>query len=117
AYEQLVVAAGIQLDWDAIEGLAGNVGKHGIVSNYSFDTVDSTWEAIRNFTGGRALFTFPATAVKCAGAPQKVMYLAEHAFRRQGVRDRCEVVFASAGPAIFGIRKYRDALERIIAER
>ena len=117
AYEQLVVAAGIQLDWGAIEGLAGNVGKHGIVSNYSYDTVDSTWEAIRNFTGGRALFTFPATAVKCVGAPQKVMYLAEHAFRRQGVRDRCEVVFASAGPAIFGIRKYRDALERIIAER
>ncbi|MFO7563783.1 MAG: FAD/NAD(P)-binding oxidoreductase [Enhygromyxa sp.] len=117
AYEQLVVAAGIQLDWDAIEGLAGRVGEHGIVSNYSYDTVDSTWEAIRNFQGGRALFSFPATAVKCAGAPQKVMYLAEHAFRRQGVRDKAELVFASAGPAIFGIPKYRDALEKIIAER
>jgi sulfide:quinone oxidoreductase len=116
-YEHLVVAAGIQLDWGAIEGLAGKVGTHGIVSNYSYATVDSTWEAIRTFKGGRALFSFPATPIKCAGAPQKIMYLAEHAFRRHGVRDKAEVVFASAGPRIFGVDKYREALERIIAER
>jgi sulfide:quinone oxidoreductase len=116
-YEQLVVAAGIQLDWDKIPGLAGNVGKHGIVSNYAYETVDSTWEAIRKFEGGRALFTFPSTPIKCAGAPQKIMYLAEHAFRRQGVRSKAEVVYAAPGPAIFGVPKYRTALEKIIAKR
>jgi sulfide:quinone oxidoreductase len=116
-YQQLVVAAGIQLDWDQIEGLAGNVGKHGIVSNYAYDTVDSTWEAIRKFQGGRALFTFPNTPIKCAGAPQKIMYLAEHAFRRQGVRSRSEIVYAAPGPAIFGVAKYRAALEKVIAKR
>ncbi|MFO7563981.1 MAG: FAD/NAD(P)-binding oxidoreductase [Enhygromyxa sp.] len=116
-YEQLVVAAGIQLDWDAIEGLAGNVGKHGIVSNYAYNTVDSTWEAIRKFQGGRALFTFPNTPIKCAGAPQKIMYLAEHAFRRQGVRNKAEIVYAAPGPAIFGVPKYRAALEKVIADR
>ncbi len=116
-YEQLVVAPGIQLDWSKIEGLAGNVGKHGIVSNYAYNTVDSTWEAIRKFQGGRALFTFPNTPIKCAGAPQKIMYLAEHAFRRQGVRKQAEVVYAAPGPAIFGVPKYRAALEKVIAER
>jgi sulfide:quinone oxidoreductase len=117
AYEQLVVAAGIQLDWAKIEGVAGNVGKHGIVSNYAYETVNSTWEAIRNFKGGRALFTFPATTVKCAGAPQKIMYLAEHAFRRQGVRSKAEVVYATPAPAIFGVAKYRATLEQIIIKR
>jgi sulfide:quinone oxidoreductase len=116
-YEHLVVAAGIQLDWDKIAGLAGNVGKHGIVSNYAFETVDSTWEAIRKFPGGRALFTFPATPIKCAGAPQKIMYLAEHAFRRQDVRSKSEVVYAAPGPAIFGVPKYRAALEKVIENR
>jgi sulfide:quinone oxidoreductase len=116
-YDYLVVAAGIQLDWGAVEGLKGNVGKHGIVSNYAYDTVESTWDAIRTFKGGRALFTFPNTPIKCAGAPQKIMYLAEHAFRRQGVRDQAEVVYAAAGPRIFGVPKYRDALEHIIESR
>jgi sulfide:quinone oxidoreductase len=116
-YEYLVVAAGIQLNWGAIPGLKESVGKNGVVSNYAYNTVDSTWEAIRNFKGGTALFTFPNTPIKCAGAPQKIMYLAEHAFRRQGVRDKSKVVFATPGPRIFGVAKYRVALERIIKER
>jgi sulfide:quinone oxidoreductase len=116
-YDQLVVAPGIQLDWDAIAGLRETLGKNGVCSNYAYETVDSTWETIRSFKGGTALFTFPSTAIKCAGAPQKIMYLAEHAFRRQGVRDASRVVFASAGAAIFGVPKYRAALEKIIAKR
>ncbi|HJK97646.1 MAG TPA: FAD/NAD(P)-binding oxidoreductase [Polyangiaceae bacterium LLY-WYZ-14_1] len=118
AYGQLVVAAGIQLDWKKIDGLEGQVGTgNGIVSNYTYETVSSTWDAIRSFSGGRALFTFPQGPIKCAGAPQKIMYLAEESFRRQGVRDRAEVVYACAGPKIFGIPKYAAALTKICDER
>ena len=53
-------------------------------SNYSYDTVDSTWQNIRNFRGGNALFTHPSGAVKCGGAPQKIMYLADDYFRQAG---------------------------------
>ncbi len=116
-YQQLVVAPGIQLDWHKIDGLAGNVGKNGICSNYSYETVDSTWEAIRTFKGGVALFTFPNSPVKCAGAPQKIMWLAEHYFRRSGIRDRSEVHFAAPGARIFGVDKYARALEKLVAER
>lgn len=118
-YDYLVVAAGIQLDWHKIPGLKESVAKAGtgVVSNYAYNTVDSTWEAIRKFKGGKAIFTFPNTPIKCAGAPQKIMYLAEHAFRRQGVRKDAEVIFAAAGPRIFGVPKYRTALEKIIRER
>jgi len=117
SYQQLVVAPGIQLDWHKIDGLAGNVGKNGICSNYSYETVDSTWEAIRNFKGGVALFTFPNSPVKCAGAPQKIMWLAEHYFRRTGIRDRSEVHFTAPGARIFGVDKYARALEKLVAER
>lgn len=116
-YDQLVVAAGIQLDWDQVDGLPETLGKNGVCSNYSYATVDSTWDNIRNFEGGTALFTFPSTPIKCAGAPQKIMYLAEHAFRRQGVREKSRVVYGCATPAIFGIPKYRVALEKIVAAR
>lgn len=116
-YDQLVVAAGIQLDWEKIEGLAGNVGKDGICSNYDFDTVEQTWRFIRDFRGGNAVFTFPSTPIKCAGAPQKIMYLADDAFRRSGVREKTRIVFASAGGAIFGVKKYAEALQKVVERK
>ncbi len=116
-YEQLVVAPGIQLDWHEVEGLKEALGKNGVSSNYSYDTVEYTWQCIESFTGGRALFTYPNTPIKCAGAPQKIMYLAEHWFRKAAIRGRSEVHYFAPGGAIFGVAKYRKALEKIVAER
>ena len=116
-YDWLVVALGIQIDWTAIPGLAEGIGTQGICSNYSFEHVAYTWETIRRFKGGTALFTVPNTAVKCGGAPQKIMYLADDAFRRQGVRDRTQVVFASPAKTIFAVEKYRKTLEKVVARK
>jgi sulfide:quinone oxidoreductase len=116
-YDQLVVAVGIQLDWGKIDGLAGALGQDGIVSNYRYDLVDATWRELSAFDGGTALFTFPATPVKCAGAPQKIMYLADDHLRRRGVRDRARIVFASAGAKIFGVERYARTLRRVIERK
>ncbi len=117
SYDQLVVAAGIQIDWDKVDGLKATLGRNGVTSNYDYDTVEYTWECIQSVKSGRALFTYPNTPIKCAGAPQKIMYLAEHHFRKTGVRRNVEVKYGCAGGAIFGVAKYRAALEKIIAER
>ena len=116
-YDWLVVALGIQIDWGSIPGLAEGIGTRGICSNYSAEHVAYTWECIRKFRGGTALFTVPNTAVKCGGAPQKIMYLADDAFRRQGVRDRTQILFASPAPAIFSVAKYRKTLEGVVARK
>lgn len=116
-YDYLVVAAGIQLNWDQVKGLAGNVGSHGIASNYSYETVDSTWDALRHFKQGNAVFTFPNTAIKCAGAPQKIMWLADHWMRKQGIRDQSNVVYAAATGGIFGVDKYARPLSELVEER
>ena len=116
-YDQLVVALGIQLDWHKIDGLDGTLGRDGVVSNYRFDLVDSTWQTLRTITEGNAIFTFPSTPVKCAGAPQKIMYLADEQLRRRGVRDRVPVIFASAGKGIFGVERYARSLRKIVARK
>lgn len=116
-YKYLIVCPGLQLDWGKIEGLEGNVGKYGICSNYSYDHVDYTWDTIRDFKGGRAIFTHPNSPIKCGGAPQKIMYLAEEAFRNQGVRSQAEIVFQTANPSIFAVKKYADTLNEIVKER
>lgn len=116
-YQYLVVALGMQLDWHKIEGLAGNIGKNGICSNYAYETVDSTRAALSNFKSGNAVFTFPATPVKCAGAPQKIMYLADDVLRRTGRRDRARVIYAASGPAIFGVQKYARSLAKVVERK
>jgi len=115
-YDYLVVAPGIQINWDKVKGLKESVGKDGVCSNYSINTVASTWEFVRNLKQGVALFTQPAGAVKCGGAPQKICYLAEDYFRRNGVRDQIEVIFTLAGPRLFAVDRYREVLEKV-AER
>ncbi len=116
-YDDLIVAPGIQIDWAKVDGLPAALGHDGVCSNYSYDTVDSTWKFLREMRSGRAIFTMPNTAIKCGGAPQKIMWLAEHHFRRSHCREAVEVVFASAGAKIFAVEKYRVALERLVHER
>lgn len=68
-YDYLVVCPGIQLDWNKIEGLKETLGKNNVSSNYSFQYAPYTWEMIKNFKGGTAVFTNPSTPIKCGGAP------------------------------------------------
>jgi len=117
AYDYLVVAPGIQINWGGIEGLKEAIGHDGVCSNYSYDLVDSTWASLQASVEGNAIFTYPNTPVKCGGAPQKIMWLAEHYFRKMGRRGAMNVVFASAGGAIFGVPKYRAALEELVEDR
>lgn len=114
-YEQLVVAPGLRLDWERIEGLtADDVGEYGLVSNYSWDTVEATWPTIQAMSEGTALFTHPATPIKCGGAPMKVMFLACDHWRKRGVLDQIDVHFYIASPKIFAVEKYARTLLEVV---
>lgn len=113
-YGHLVVAAGLQLDWHKIEGLDATLGQNGVTSNYRHDLAPYTWDCIRSFSGGTALFTQPAMPIKCAGAPQKILYLAADRFRRRDIR--AELNFYTPGAAMFGVPFYAKALDKIVAE-
>ena len=111
-YDYLIVCAGIQINWDGVKGLKEAVGSNGVCSNYSFETVESTWENIRNLKSGTAIFTQPNTPIKCGGAPQKIAYLAEDYFRQNGVRKNIEVTFITGTPTIFGSPHYAPTLTK-----
>ena len=105
-YRQLVVAPGLKLDWDAVEGLRESLGKNGVTSNYRFDYAPYTWELVKELRSGRAIFTQPQMPIKCAGAPQKAMYLSCDHWLRNGVLDDIDVSFCNAGGVLFGIEHY-----------
>ena len=67
-----------------------------------------------NFKGGKALFILPTLPIKCGGAPQKIMYLSEETFRRNGVRKNTDVHFnTTAGNLFPNCLKFADALKPI----
>lgn len=114
-YDYLIVAPGVVNKPEMIKGLPDALDKGVVCSNYT--DPKHTWEVLKNFKGGNAVFTQPGTPIKCGGAPQKIMYLAEHYFRKQGIRDKTEVVFATPGSVIFGVKDFAKTLNHILIDR
>ncbi|NKB15670.1 MAG: TIGR01244 family phosphatase [Sphingomonadales bacterium] len=109
-YRVLVACPCIKLDWEAIPGLSETLGKNGVTSNYSYDLAPYTNRLVKELKGGRALFTQPPMPIKCAGAPQKAMYLSCHRWEKAGVLRDINVQFHTAGAVLFGVAAYVPAL-------
>lgn len=113
-YRALVACPGIKLNWQAIAGLEETLGRNGVTSNYRFEMAPYTWELVQALRGGRALFTQPPMPIKCAGAPQKAMYLSCDHWLRQGVLKDIAVEFNNAGGVLFGVKDYVPTLMRYV---
>ena len=113
-YERLIVCPGLKLNWAGIEGLEETLGKNGVTSNYRYDLAPYTWELVQKMRGGKALFTQPAMPIKCAGAPQKAMYLSCDTWQSAGTLKNTQVQFFNAGAALFGVADYVPALMEFV---
>lgn len=118
-YDYLVIAAGYVIDWKGIKGLENSLGKDGVCSIYSYEQCDKTWKFISEAKGGNALFTMPAIAggIKCGGAPQKIMYLAESFWRKENIRKEFDIQYFTGGGVIFGSPFFAQTLTRLCKEK
>ena len=112
-YDFLIICPGIQIDWDLIPGLQDALKTPFVSSNFDSALAPKTWQMIRDFRGGNALFTNPATPIKCGGAPQKIMYLAADFWRRSGVK--AAITFGHSGAVIFGVKEFAAVLTEVVA--
>lgn len=113
-YSRLIVCPGLKLDWGQIEGLEETLGQNGVTSNYRYDLAPYTWQLVEGLKTGRAVFTQPPMPIKCAGAPQKALYLSGDAWQRKGVLDAIDIQFMNAGGVLFGVKDYVPALQQYI---
>ncbi|GGX23607.1 NAD(P)/FAD-dependent oxidoreductase [Aquimarina muelleri] len=111
-YDFLIVAPGLKLDASLVEGLPESIDKGVVCSNYT--NPNHTWDVIKNFKGGVALFTQPPKPYKCGGAPQKIMYLADDYFAKNGVKNSTKVVYASASDIIFAVPEIAKTLMKVV---
>ena len=113
-YDRLIVAAGLKLDWNRVDGLLETLGKNGVTSNYRYDLAPYTWELVKDLKEGKAIFTQPPMPIKCPGAPQKALYLSADNWRERNTLKDIDVQFMNAGGVLFGIKDYVPALQSYI---
>ncbi|KAL4890837.1 hypothetical protein BDV59DRAFT_183754 [Aspergillus ambiguus] len=123
-YSQLVVAPGIKIDYRSIKGLPDALADpNSLVSTiYGYDTCHKVFQTIEKLKRGTAIFTQPTGVIKCAGAPQKAMWLAWDYWRRVGLYNPTgdspiKIGFATGLPTMFGVPKYSAELDDIRKER
>lgn len=109
-YKRMIVCPGLKLDWNKVDGLVDTLGQNGVTSNYRYDLAPYTWDLVKGMKKGRAIFTQPPMPIKCAGAPQKAMYLSGDAWHRKGVLQNIDIHFNNAGGVLFGVKDYVPTL-------
>jgi sulfide:quinone oxidoreductase len=114
-YDRLVVCPGLKLNWAGVEGLVETLGKNGVTSNYRYDLAPYTWQLVKEMRAGKAVFTQPPMPIKCAGAPQKALYLSGDHWFRNGRLGAIDIDFYNAGGVLFGVKEYVPALEGYMA--
>ncbi|MDR9878897.1 FAD/NAD(P)-binding oxidoreductase [Pseudomonas allii] len=113
-WNNLIVCPGLRLAWEKVEGLQDTLGQHGVTSNYSYEHAAYTWQLVQQLKGGKAIFTQPAMPIKCAGAPQKAMYLSCDHWLKQGTLKHIDVEFNLAGAALFGVATFVPPLMKYV---
>lgn len=112
SYDYLIVATGLVMRLDLLPGLKEALATPMVCSNYL--DPEKTWQVLQNFKGGNAVFTQPSTPIKCGGGPMKIMFLAQEYFRKSGVRDNTNVIYATPGSVIFGVKEFAKTLMDVV---
>ncbi|KAK3928648.1 Sulfide:quinone oxidoreductase, mitochondrial [Frankliniella fusca] len=118
-YDMLVMALGLQLNFEKVEGLleALETPNSGVVSNYSPKYCSNTFKELQTFSKGNAVFTCPSTPIKCGGAPQKAAYLSEHYMRKSGKRKGANFIYRTGAGVFFPSPHYEKVLYKVAENR
>lgn len=120
-YDYLILATGLDLDYNAIEGMDENrIGTQGLGSMYhSPEKAYATWKLLEKFadTGGNGVFLRPNTEMKCAGAPLKYTFITEDRIVRKGNRSKANLVYNSNSNALFSVPIVHEKIRMLFEER
>lgn len=121
SYDFLVVAPGLILDHDAIEGFSLDlVGDHGIGALYAGPQyAGRTWQAAQRFIeyGGVGVFSRPETEMKCAGAPLKHTFLIDDLAKRSGTGGKIDMHYVAPQSNLFGVPIVAEKVRMLFGDR
>lgn len=95
SYDLLAIASGSQIRPDETPGL---LGEHWGDSAHDFYTLSGALrlrDALVGFEGGRLVLNVVEMPIKCPVAPLEFLFLADDYFKRRGIRDQVELIYAT----------------------
>jgi len=120
AYDFLILATGLELNYAGIEGMdTARIGQNGMGSIYhSPQAATATWQAMSAFAdkGGIGVFGRPAGEMKCAGAPLKYTFITDDHLRRRGNRGKAEIVYMAQSKSLFGVPIVAEKVRMLFQE-
>lgn len=119
-YDFLVLAPGIQINWDGVEGISREtLGEGDAHCIYDHQGAVRTWQGMQKFAknGGKGLFFDTYTKHKCGGAPKKICMLAEHLSRKLGTREKLDFNYCTASRELYDVPFFTKRLLEIYKER
>ena len=123
-YDHLVIASGYSITFDSIKGLREALynPESSVASIYTYDTVEQVFPKLNRLKEGEAIFTQPSSPIKCAGAPQKIMWLALNHWQNAGLYKKdpsspIKITFAQGMPTMFSVPHYSKVLDELREER
>lgn len=118
AYDYLVVGMGVEVNPASVEGYSEAIKTPHAATIYDLESGMKYREMAKSFSGGKAVFTFPAGYVKCGGAPQKITWLSEDLWRSNGHRDQMDIHFFTNHSSLFpAVPKVDAAVTPLIEAR
>jgi sulfide:quinone oxidoreductase len=100
-YDLLVVATGARLRFDLTPGIDAGRERGDVHDFYTLSGAQALRETLARFEGGRLVVNVVEMPIKCPVAPLEFLFLADEYFRRRGIRERVELVYATPLDAAF----------------
>lgn len=114
AYDALVIAAGAELQPEETEGLTLGGRVHTF---YTLDGAVALRSALGRLERGRLVVNMVDLPITCPVAPLEFCFLADWYLRRNGVRDRVELTFATPLDAAFTKPVAAGRLDGLLARK
>ena len=94
-YDYLVIASGTTPRPDQTPGMLGPEWRQSIFDFYTLDGAQALAAALQRFDHGQLVVHITEMPIKCPVAPLEFAFLAEAWLRKNGIRDRVEIVFVT----------------------
>jgi len=94
-YDLLVIASGSRIRPDLTEGMEGPAYGKTVHDFYTLTGALALRDALSTIESGRVVVNIVEMPIKCPVAPLEFVFLADAFFRKKGIRDKIELVYAT----------------------
>ena len=101
-YDYLVVACGLQTNWEKIKGLHGKLGREGITSAASYSTLNWT-KSLFSKPSGKVIFTEPSTLCNMHSAGKELVMRLQAKLAVNTKESNGEITYYSGSNALYPV--------------